>query len=212
MPAIPSFPSVNVTGVIHHWIRVTGVTGTDDVYYLGTAEVTPQMQRRKYKQGVKNDIAGKTLDFQKTYDGEAATVSVMLNRFSNTAWGALLEADASAGGLIPVAGTESRWARGALEYGQLTFEVWQVYDNSLAPAGVDVGNNLEIGWYWPQVGLLDHDTPKAGTQSENLLLVLDMTPYWIPYSDHSGTYGPAGGWLLYSNDESYFPTEILTPQ
>jgi hypothetical protein len=208
--ALPSFPSINVSGVVHHYVRITSVGGSQEIYALGQAEVTPQMTRLKHKQRVMNDIAGKTLPFQKTYDGEDARVSVLLSRFSNLAWGALLEQDESLGGLIPIAGQESRWARGSLVYGQTSFELWQVYDNFFAPAGVDVGENLEIGWYWPQVEIVEHDTIAAGTQAEKLMLVFECTAYWIDYEDTSGDYGPPGGWLLYSNNPAFFPAAVTT--
>ena len=97
-------------------------------------------------------------------------------------------------------------------YGQLTFELWQVFDFALNPAGATPG--LEIGWYWPQVQLLEHNTVKAGTQGEGLLCVFDCTPQYQPQASFS-TVNDANnerGWLLYSCDPIDFPDAVLTPQ
>lgn len=197
--AAASFPDVHVTGPVQHYVRVP--TSDNLIYFLGTAEVTPQMQRRRYYQNVMNDLAGKTLPFQKTYDGEAATVSVALTRYSKEAWAAILDAGHTRA-LTSGNGRETRWSRGAPVYGQLTIELWQVYDNVFNPAGASAG--LEIGWYWPQVTLVQHDTIAAGTQAEKLLLVFDCTPEWNFDGDR--------GWVLYENNPAYFPNDVRVPQ
>lgn len=207
--AVASFPDVHVTGPVQHFVRATTST-TSEIWFLGTAEVTPQMQRRRYRQNVMNDLAGKTLPFQKTYDGEAATVSTLLTRFSKSAWTAILDAGRTRSLLGGPVGTESRWSRGAPVYGQMTFELWQVYDNYFNPAGATL--DLEIGWYWPQVELVQHDTVAAGTQAEKLLLVMDCTPFWIPQASTSSISGNERGWVLYSNDEADFPAAVRVPQ
>lgn len=210
--AIPSFPEVHVTGPVHHFIRAENAFDAS-IFFLGTCEVTPQMARRKYKSDVKNTIAGNALPFQRTYDGEAAKVSVLLNRFSKDAWATILEADFVKGN-TPLAGTESRWSRGHLVYGQSTFELWQVYDNFFNPFGTSTG--LEIGWYWPQVELLDHNTVAAGTLDEKLMLVFDCTPKRIPQASPDEVRAGLNerGWKLYSNlnDLTNFPNEVRTPQ
>jgi hypothetical protein len=212
MPAANSFPEVHVTGVVHHWVRAN-LSGSQSAFYLGTAEVTPQMQIRKYKTNVMNDIAGRTLPFQKTYDGEAAVVSTLLTRWSKYAYDAILNQGKSLG-LVHAwgAGSETRWSRGALVYGQLTFEMWQVFDNSLNTTIATPG--LELGYYWPQVEILDHDTVSAGTGPNKLQLVLDCTPYWIRQASHGAVIESANerGFLLYSNHAEDFPLEVLTPQ
>lgn len=207
--AVPSFPDVHVTGPVQHFIRAGGASG--QIYFLGTCEVTPQMQRRKYKSDVKNDIAGNQLPFQRTYDGEAAMVSALLNRYSKDAWTEILLAGLSSGNVINP-GNETRWSRGHLVFGQSTFELWQVYDNFFNPMGSSA--NLEIGWYWPQVELLDHNTIAAGTRDEKLLLVFDCTPYWIPQANHYAVNSSLNerGWVLYTNDPFDFPADVRVPQ
>jgi hypothetical protein len=207
--ATNSFPSVNVTGPVHHYIQAPGQNSAN-IYYAGTAESTPQMQMRIYKKDVKNTIAAGTLPFQRTSDGEAATVSVLLNRFSQLALHIALLSDSTGGDLIPAVGSETRWNRGSLIFGQKTFQLWQVFDSFFAPGGVDVGENLPIGFYWPQVEILDHDTVAAGTMDEKILCVFDCTPFWTPYGVSTTLPGGPGGWMLYSQDQAYFPAAVTT--
>ena len=207
--AVPSFPECHVTGPVHHYIQ----TIDGDIWYLGTAEVTPQMQVRRYRSNVMNDVAGKTLPLQKTWDGEAATVSVLLTNFSKFAE-AQLQASGQPGGIQLGNGRETRWARGALIYGKATFKLWQVYDNFFNPNGTSTG--LEIGWYWPQVELLQRDTVKAGSQGEGLLCVFDCTPYRIPQASSQAVNDANNerGWFLYSQTDNLtdFPADVRTPQ
>lgn len=215
--AVASFPEVHVTGPVHHYVQtLTGV-----VRYLGTAEVTPQMQIRRYTSKTMNDIAGRTLPLQKHWDGEAATVSVLLTQFSKFAEESLQESGRTRG-LQVGPGEETRWARGAAVYGQATFKLWQVYDNFFNPNGASTG--LEIGWFWPQVELVQRDTVKAGAQGEGLLLVFDCTPYRIPQASASTVNASANerGWVLYTQDSTAtwsgnpqnlaFPSDVQVPQ
>lgn len=207
--AVPSFPSVNVTGPVHTYLQAAGST---DIWLLGQCEVTPQIQTRVYKGDVKNTIASSTLPFQRTSQGEAATVSCLLTRFSQLAYQVMLESDSTGANLIPVQGQETRWNRGSLIFGQKSFQVWQVFDSFFAPPGVDVGENLPIGYYWPQVEVLDHDIVAAGTLDEKLMIVFDATPLWIPYGASTTWAAGSGGWVLYTQDPAAFPTEVQVPQ
>lgn len=216
--ASPSFPSVHVTGPVHHYIQT--LNGTD-IWYLGTAEVTPQMQLRRYTSKTMNDRAGRTLPFQKHWDGEAATVSTLLTFFSKQAQAEILRSGQAAGIQIKE-GTESRWSRGAAVYGAATFKLWQVFENFDNPNGNSEG--LEIGYFWPQVELLQHDEVKVGAQGQGLLLVLDCTPYLIPQASSSSINANTNerGWILYSgtstdtftgNPEGLaFPSGVRVPQ
>lgn len=208
--ATASFPSVHVTGPVHHYIQ-TNVG--DGPYFLGNAEVTPQMQVRRYTSKTMNDRAGRTLPFQKHWDGEAATVSVLLTYFSKFAEEQLQRSGVTAG-IQVAAGKESRWARGSAVYGKATFKLWQVYDNYFNPNGSSDG--LEIGWYWPQVELIQRDSVKVGAQGEGLLLVFDCTPYLIPQASASAVNSNANerGWFLYSQSDNTtdFPESVRVPQ
>lgn len=197
--AAPSYPDIHVTGAIHHYIQVPG---DSNIWYLGTAEISPVMQRHKNFQYVLNDIWGKTLPAQKTYDGEAATVSVLLTRFSRTAWDRVLRSgEASLLNVAGYSGFETRISRGHGVFGRSSFRLWQVFDFALFPTVASYG--LELGWYWPQVTVEDHDTVAAGTQAEKLLMVFDSQPLFG---------GATGGHLLYKNDAASFPADVLVPQ
>jgi hypothetical protein len=209
--AVASFPEVHITGPVHHYIQAIG----GQIYYLGTAEVTPQIQVRRYRSNTMNDVAGKTLPLQKTWDGEAAVVSVLLTNFSKFAEQELQTSGRTNGvQLTERAGIETRWARGSAVYGKSTFKLWQVYDNFFNPFGTSTG--LEIGWYWPQVELLQRDTVKAGSQGEGLLCVFDCTPYRIPQASPTAVNDTLNerGWFLYSQDDNTtdFPASVRVPQ
>ena len=207
-----SFPEVHVTGPVHHYVRALN-SYNPGIWYLGTAEVTPQIRKRKYKKDVKNTIASGSLPFQRTYEGQAATIAVLLTYWSKFAVGTIEEADAALGN-TPLAGSESRWSRGHLVFGQSTFELWQVFENFLNPNAELVTPGLEIGWYWPQVELLDSDTVAAGTQEEQQMLVLDATPYWIRQASYTAVNANLNerGYRLYSNDPADFPADVRIPQ
>lgn len=213
-----SFPDVHVTGAVHHYVRVDGWANgysNGDIWYLGTTEVTPQVQRRKYGQDVFNDIAGKTLPFQRTRDGEDANIAVLLTRFSRIAWDAILRAGTGATGerhpLGGEAGRETRWSRGGVIFGKETFELWQVYEFAL-PGSPNRTVGLERGWYWPQVELINHDTVAAGTQAEKLLLVMQARPYWVVQASSQSIADGEREWSLYENSDASFPAEVLIPQ
>lgn len=208
MAAAASFPDIHVTGAVHHWVQVRGDTNQ---WYLGTAEITPQMQRKKVYQNVLNDIWGKTLPAQRTYDGESALVSTLLTRFSRTAWDMILRSGEAAGVTAAgLPGVETRISRGHGIFGRSDFRLWQVFEFALFPTVASA--NLEIGWYWPQVTLQDHDTVAAGTQAEKLMLVFDCQPRWLVQASPNTVSGYERGWQLYSNDPADFPADILVPQ
>lgn len=208
--AIASFPAYHVTGAIHHYVRVRG----GNILYLGTAEVTPQLQLRRYYQRVANDEAGKTLPGQMTRDGQAATVAVSLSRFSKVAWDDILLSGLVAG-LDFDMGQESRWSRGALVFGQDTIELWQVYENSLNPNGPNRAiYSIELGRYWPQIVVSEDNQPQAGTQVERKLLIFDCQPQRVQQASASTVNASINerGFVLFRVDDAAFPAEVLIPQ
>lgn len=209
--AAQSYPEFWVTGPIHHYVRVKGDT---DIWYLGTAEVTPQCQWKQYKQTAYNDIAGKTLGGQYTYDGQAAMVSVTFSRWSRRAWEKILLRGANRG-LTFTYGAETRWSRGALMLGNMDFELWQVYENSLNPYGPNrTLYGVELGRYWPQVLLENEDQIKAGTQVETPVFVFDCQPKRVPQASLNQINAEANerGWVLVSLNDEDFPAAVLVPQ
>lgn len=206
--ASQSFPDIHVTGAVHHYIQVRG---DDNIWYLGTAEITPQMQRQKFAQRVLNDWWGKTLPAQRTYDGESAVVSTLLTRFSKLAYDRLKRAgEASLVTISGAGGTETRLSRGHAMFGRSDFQMWQVFDFALFPTVASYG--LELGWYWPQVTMENHDTVAAGTQAEKLMLVFDCQPKRIPQASFNSVSGNELGFTLYRNDNAAFPAAVLVPQ
>lgn len=210
--AAPSFPDVHVTGAVHHYVRRPGPN--EIIHYLGTAEITPMVQEAAHGQDVMNDIAGKTLPFQRTDDGSDAIVAAMLNYFSKTAWAVVKTSGFRAGRHLSP-GTESRWARGGLKFGVTTVEVWQVFENYFNPntfGGASAG--LEIGYYWPQCELWKADVPKMGTQAQSQLVVFQARPLFIPQASALAVNAANNerGKVLYSSDPSNFPADVRVPQ
>lgn len=208
---INAFPAYHVTGAIYHWVRVKGDA---NFYFLGTAEVTPQMQVRRYRQDVPNDEHGKSLPGQRTRDGQAAKVAVILSRWSKWTW-EKIQTSAAAVGLDFLDGSEGRWSRGGLVFGQEDFELWQVYDNALNPFGPNRATyGIELGRYWPSVMFDEDNQPQAGTQVERKMFVFDCQPKRVPQASVSVVNDAANerGWVLYSVQDAAFPADVLVPQ
>ena len=208
---VATFPEFHVTGAIHHWVRVKGSSA---YLYLGTAEVTPQLQLRRYYQDAPNDEAGKTLPGQRTRDGQAATIAVSFTRWSKNTWDALL-LSGSAAGLDFDMGQESRWSRGGLVFGQDDVELWQGYENSLNPNGPNRAiYSIELGRYWPRVMIEEDNQPQAGTQVERKLLIFNCQPFRVPQSSISNVNASTNerGWVLFRLDDGAFPADVLIPQ
>lgn len=206
---VPTFPAYHVTGAIHHWVRRLGGA----ILYLGTAEITPQMQLRRYYQKVPNDEAGKTLPGQMTRDGHAATVAVSMSRWSKNTWDQMAISGIEAGLDFDI-GQEGRFSRGGLVFGQDTVELWQVYENSLNPF-LDRGTfSVELGRYWPQVVISEDNQPQAGTQVERKLFVFDCQPRRVTQASFSAVNAAVNerGWILFRVDDAAFPADVLVPQ
>lgn len=80
MPA--TFPDIHLTGAVHHWVQAHWMT---EPYYLGTAEISPQVQMRQYYSESHAASAGSILAYQRIYEGQAATVTVIFTRWSKFA-------------------------------------------------------------------------------------------------------------------------------
>lgn len=203
--ALPDFPDFNVTGAVHHYIRVLG----GRIKYLGTAEVTPKVHFDVKWRDAFNDMAGKELPAQRTKQGRMGVIGVLLNRYSKDTWGDILLAGEAAGTQIDY-GQEGRFSRGSLAFGNESFELWQVFENSTSPDFRQ--ENMELGYYWPQVLVGGEDRDTLGTEVEKLLLVFEAYPYFIPQANSNVVTGTERSWLLFSMDDSDFPAEVLVPQ
>ena len=196
--AVPSYPSVHTTGPVHHYVKVGGVT-----YYLGTAEVTPQMETRRFYGDIFNDKGGPALPYQRLDHGEAAAIGVLLTYFSYPAYYAMLLAGSDRALRVgPGAGGDL--SRGSLIFGQQTFELWQRFDfygtNQATPG-------LNQGRYWPQVTLAAHKDETTGTSGQKLMLVFDAQPLETKRSGNT-----PGSWTLVRWDDAAFPSEVQAPQ
>lgn len=203
--ALPDFPDFNVTGAVHHYVRVLG----GRIRYLGTAEVTPKVHFDVKWRDAFNDMFGKELPGQRTKQGRMAVIGVLLSRYSKGAWGDILLAGETAGTQIDY-GQESRFSRGALAFGNESFELWQVFENATSAAFRQTG--MELGYYWPQVLVGGEDRDTLGTEVEKLLLVLEAYPKFLPQSNPQAVQGNERSHLLFSFNDADFPAEVLVPQ
>lgn len=214
MAAVPTFPDFNVTGAVHHWVRMPN---QGIVKYLGTAEVTPKVHEDIKWRDVFNDMGGKEIPVQRTKQGRIGVIGVLLNRYSKFTWGDILMAgsDTVAAPGTPTAaqvnyGQEGRFSRGSLAFGVSSFELWQVFDNATSPVWRQAG--MELGYYWPQVLVANQDRDTLGTEVEKLLLVFEAYPQFVPQANAGSVQGYERSWKLYSVDDADFPNDVLVPQ
>lgn len=206
-----SAPGIKVTGPVHHFVQIvtpfisvgttTTAAGAGSIFYLGTAEVQPQIKVKKVAIPVKNDLGGRLLPSQNVYQGQMGQIGVAFNRFSLRA----LNEIKAVGGLAGVyKGVDYYNAVGALEFDKYTFRLWQV--NGFYNFGTPVTGAAEIppGRYWPNVRLDDEADQKIGTIDWTKLLV--MTAYKLP----SCTTGLYSG-ILYSEEIADFPSDVRVP-
>lgn len=205
--AAASFPGYPVTGAVFHFIRTPGTNPT--IYYLGTCEDKPEIMIHEYHRPVMNDEAGKMLPGQKTDQGQRADVGLTLTRYSEQAYFFLRTIRGEGNGLQVADGQAGRFSRGSLIFGSKTFELWQVFENSL---NATFRGNQPIGYYWPQAELVDHGPVRLGTQEKVLQLVLDCQPWKVPQASISAVTGFERSWVLYQQDDDAFPSDVLVPQ
>lgn len=201
--AAASFPSFHVTGPVHHYVR----SPVDrEIYYLGTAEVTPKVEHRPFYSDTFNDIGGTMVPMQRTEQGEMAIIGTLVNRYSKTAYDVLTRTGAD----VVARGERGRYSRGSFVFGPGSFELWLVFDNALVPEFRTP--NLEYGYYYPQVDLGPHTRDRLGTDTEKLLLVFEAYPYWVPQQSLNSVQPGERAWQLYSMDPGAFPQAVLVPQ
>jgi hypothetical protein len=205
-----SAPGIKVTGPVHHFVQIvtpfigasTTAAGAGSIFYLGTAEVQPQIKVKKVAIPVKNDIGGRLLPSQNVYQGQMGQIGVALNRFSLRALNEI-KVVGGTGGIYK--GRDYYNAVGALEFDKYTFRLWQVngFYNWVTPV-VSGATEIPPGRYWPNVRLDDEDDQKIGTIDWTKLLV--MTAYKLPTCS-------SGLWdgVLYSEEAADFPAGVQTP-
>lgn len=206
-----SAPGIKVTGPIHHFVQVvnpfisvgttTTAAGAGSIFYLGTAEVQPQIKVKKVRIPVKNDIGGRLLPTQSIYQGQMGQIGVALNRFSLRA---LNEIKATGGYAGIYKGVDYFNSVGALEFANTSFRLWQVngfYNWSTPATGAA---EIPPGKYWPNVVIADEDDAKIGTIDWTKLLIFEA------YKLLGCTTGLYSG-VLYSEEVADFPSDVRTP-
>ena len=195
-----------VTGPVHHFVQAytpysdTTTSSAGGLYYLGTAEVQPQIKVTKVAIPVKNDIGGRLLPSQNIYQGQMGQIGVALNRFSLTA----LAQIKNVGSYGIKNGRDFYLSIGALEFTNYTFQLWQVNGNYNWSTPVTGPNALTPGRWWPNVRLSEEADQKIGTIDWTKLLVMEA--YKLPVCS-------GGLWTgtLYSEDIADFPVSVQTP-
>jgi len=206
--AVQSFPSFHVTGPIHHFVR-PGRSST--IYYLGTAEMSPQMSHQRLKNDIFNAIGGRKVPMNRNEQGEIVSLAVLLNRYSKTA----MDASRNAGlvgpdGHVLEDGWRSRWSRGSLVFGQTTLEMWQVFENYFSTNFATPG--LEIGRYYPVWDIDKMDIVEADTVDEKLLFVGTAFPLWTGQQSINTVGSLDRSWKCFSTNPTDFPSDVRVPQ
>lgn len=208
--ATSSYPDFHVTGPVHHFIRTPRTDQTPLIYYLGTAEVTPQIKHQRLKKDVFNSIGGTAVPMQRLDYGEVSVIGSLLNRFSKVAIVNMKTAGISGfAGNVIAEGWRSRFSRGALAFGRTTVELWMVNEN-YGTAFATTG--MEIGRYFPVFDIESFETPEIGTVDEKALILGTAFPLWIPQSSPSQVGNGERSWKMYSTDPADFPADVLVPQ
>ncbi len=215
--AVATFPAFHVTGPVHHYVRrparYAGDPNANSIFYLGTAETQPRMAVTHVRRPIINDLAGPDVPAQKKDGGRLASISVLFNRFSHWALDDLRPP-----------GRASRFSRGQTVYGVKTFELWQVYENTVLavgpPVNADLGAlypDLPWGFYWPQVDwVTDEHTP--GNIDEKVLVqweaseVFTGLPTLVGRADGATVIASHREWVLFSQAAADFPAAVRVPQ
>lgn len=207
-----SFPAFHTTGAVHNYVRVGGFNGATgnpgtrptplgEIWYLGTCETQPVLSIDRKSVPIFNDVGGRSIPVQKTYDGEVGTIGLMLSRFSQAAYGVLQAPSATT---EPEIGKETFLSRGSLLYGKRTFELWQWFSFFGSDAATP---GMQCGFYWPQVELVKHNPEKWGTEGQVLLIQGEATPRFFPKN-----VSLPSRWITRSQNLADFPTEVRGEQ
>ena len=220
--ATATLPNFQATGAIHAWLGSPygfGVSNGSPFYggplYLGTAESTPTIEITNQTKTVMNDITGPTLPAQKIDNGESATVGILLNRFSKSTLAAAL--NLQAGALINngtgTLGRRSRFSRGQLQYGITTCQLYLVYDLVAGdPTNARIMYpGIEMGWYFPQVEIINQKPIGGNGRDQQWLVVLDAQPVFTPQASINSVGASERQFFLYSLADSNF-VGLTVPQ
>ena len=158
---MPAF--VHTTGPIFHYIEWY----QGNWAFLGTSETSPEIQFRPRTLEVRNDLAGRSLPFQRTWDGQDAIVKTVLTYFDNNVLSALLKQ------------FDDRLARGSLFIGVQTYRL--ILQHSFA--GTQVATpGMRAGWRFHAAWLAAYSPTPAGAQAQMVGLVFQCDNLWDPGS------------------------------
>lgn len=220
---INSFPAFHVTGAVHAYIRTPGFIGSAiDIHFLGSCEVHPDVRITQLRAEVKNSRAGIALPAQKTRQGQKADITLPLSYYSAIALNLATTPHQGPSGftanhLNVRRGWEGRFSRGTLTDGLDTFEMWLVFERQTNANTLN--DTLPIGWYFPQVELLQHAPVKCGPQETVMMVVLEARPRWVAQTAHNEVKPNERTHQLYVDPLpgavdvlTYFPAAVLVPQ
>lgn len=199
--AAAATPAFHITGAVHHYVQYVGIPTP---IYLGTCESTPAINFQELTKDVKNDVFGPLLPGQRVEGGEMATISAALNRFSKGTLQAMLAVIGPA--------RRTRYSRGQYVFGRNTFQLWQVFENYWDSSIRALYPNLEPGYYWPQVQLVQKQLPRMGNQDQLYVLNAEAHPYWTPQADATTVAAGEREFRLYSVTAADFPAAVQVPQ
>ena len=154
MPAFQFCP-----GPIEHYVKFR----SGGTFYLGTATIAPEIERKPAFTDVKNDLGGRVLPFQKSYEGSQHVISTTLNRFDWDTYALLSENDVGGG-------VDEQTDRGTLVLGSQDFELILV--NSYAGTGV-IPNTYPVGRRYFSCILLGSRESTVGTRVAEVSLVIE---------------------------------------
>lgn len=166
------------------------------VFFLGTAEEKPEEDLQAQYLPIFNNIGGKMVPFEKSYQGTIGAFTILLNKFSHTIL-TLLKRMPSNGRMDAGigAGRESHLSRGRLVQANGDgFELWRA-NGFFGSLNANAYPDLPPGRYYPcchTVRIFDAD---QGLPDEKALLVIEP----------QNVYNAAdGSFYLYSEDAAKF--------
>ncbi|VTR92148.1 unnamed protein product [Gemmata massiliana] len=177
MPAFQFCP-----GPIEHYVKFR----SGGTFYLGTATLAPEIERRPAFTNITNDLGGRVLPFQKIFEGSQHVITTTLGRFDWNVYALLSENDVGGG-------VDEKTDRGSLVLGNDDFEL--VLVNSYAGTGV-ISNTYPVGRRYFSCVLLGSRESTVGTRVTEVSLVIEANSIFEPSTRK---------FFLFSDD----PTSVL---
>lgn len=180
------------TGPAHLFVGAI-TTGGVTPFYLGTAEVKPQIEIVPQFEPVHNDLGG-AVPFDKSYEGEEAFIGADLNRYNEAVYAGLA---ARPNSLVPGA---IRGLNTALDVGTLMLTegknivVWVVFP-FFVKAAMRAGG-MPAGYRFPGCTVVGPDKLETGTRARKVHLLFHALRQWSPVT---------GAFLLYDHNVSGLP-------